>query len=110
MLLAGELAWHELNCMLLEDSNSGNNEQIHTLISKLLAIFPCITEELDEDDEREQIWSEGPLLEINEKDAITIGIQSGYIEESLPTIVMIANDTGYTVFDPQEGKIFRSKN
>lgn len=81
------------------------SEDFLNLLKKIMEQYPCICDE-QEDDDRDFIWSNGPLLNNAGHDIAVLGLSSG-IDEAMPYIIKTANDMGFIVFDEQEGKIYR---
>lgn len=81
------------------------------LIKKLMERYPCICDQKmdeEEEDERDFIWSDGPLLQNAGHNITTLGLSRG-IDDAIPFIAKTANDMGFVVFDMQDGKIYRPK-
>ncbi len=102
--LDDNIAWEHVRQLNKNDSGKPSKDFIF-LLKKLMERYPCICDE-QEDDDRDFIWSDGPLLN-NAGENITILGLSSDIDEAMPFIVKTANSMGFVVFDEQEGKIYR---
>jgi hypothetical protein len=79
-------------------------------IEKLLVVYPCIcyedTNEDEEDDYREYIWSDGPLIGNAGVNITVLGMVCEH-DEAIEFIVATAKEFNFIVFNSQTGKIYR---
>jgi hypothetical protein len=101
-------AWEEVEKLRArEDSLSRDRdspgEQFLPLYQKLTARYPCIMTDEGEDSP----WADGPLLRNFGKLHTILAISYSRVADALPVIIEIATEMGFTLFDPQDEKIYR---
>jgi hypothetical protein len=87
---------------LKETENNNSAIDFVDLIKKIIVKFPCICD-LDESQEDEAVWSDGPLIENAGENITTLGMVYSSVEYALPFVIEISNNSGFIVFDYQTG-------
>lgn len=100
-----DAAWEYLDELREKESGESSNDFIY-LIKNLMERYPCICDESDVGDDRDFIWSDGPLINNAGHNITTLGL-STMTEEAMPFIIKTANSLGFVVFDEQTGIISR---
>ena len=100
-----DAAWEYLDKLREKDSGESSKDFIN-LLKKMMERYPCICDEQEEGDDREFIWSDGPLIGNAGHDVTTLGL-SAFPDEALTFIIKTANTLGFVVFDEQTGIISR---
>ncbi len=97
-------AWQALPTFIEE---AGPNPDIFRMLhDRLTAKYPCITT-LASEDAYDGVWTDGPLIDDFGHRAAVLGIALSQVAEVLPFLIETATTLGCTVFDQQEGTIYR---
>jgi hypothetical protein len=78
--------------------------QLH---DKLTAKFPCLCSYADDEDDSESPWADGPLINNFANEMGMVSIVWSRVDEVVPFVINTALELGITVFDLQEGRIYR---
>ena len=99
-----QAAW-ELREQLLDAASGGGDPspKMLELYNALKAKHPCIMEDPDGP------WSDGPLLGNFCSPVTTLGISYSRVEDTLPSVISIATQMGFVVFDPEDEAIHGSR-
>lgn len=103
---SNDQAWKQLEeCLSAPDRMASQAPILLQFIDQITKTYPCICD-LDEENEDEGVWSDGPIRNNIGSREVTLGIV-GDAEEVMSFLVPLANSMGLTVFDPQNGQIDR---
>jgi hypothetical protein len=75
--------------------------------NKLTAKYPCLCSYADDEDDSESPWADGPLIDNFANEMGMVAIVWSRADEVAPFVINTALELGITVFDLQEGRIYR---
>ena len=96
-------AWKTQNEILVQQRKDKTkpSERFIQLHNILTDRFPCISQDPNGP------WTDGPLINNFTEKIATLGIEGTRVAKVMPFLIKASNNLGFTVFDPQERKIFR---
>jgi len=102
-------AWAEIERLRAHEDGLERNygdppgDHFLALHQALTARYPCITTPEGEDSP----WADGPLIHNFGAKHTVLAISFSRVADALPFIITTATELGFTLFDPQDEKIYR---